>query len=342
MPYNSNDPVFELLKQHTTLDSVSDFLRKKNLVHTAQSWEKMVNTRLIPSLEEKTISLDELNLLVSDSEEHGKQHIFLYELSSTTALELLSKLRVDAIVQDLKLTGLPKVILTPSKSEIVDVRLIEGESLTIKSLDKRESKYVLSDEISGNRQTICWEIRAERAVNVARLLSSGTLEVRLQSIAGASRHYVNELKEFWALLDPFIPFPKVSKTSIQTAKAYLWEKRADLAKRVRYTDSTLRNDNGFRVTATGDNQADINSDEGTSSCLDQFYSMKGYCDTANVWFIREDENDSKPIHIILSGDVNEFHLPQKCSRSDYEYCLKTLREFNKKVPTGEKHHNSPE
>lgn len=332
MPESKQTIVFQLLEQHSTKDAVSAFLKAKGLKFSAQNWEKMFSDRLIPGLESGAITFDELHHLISEGEEYGKQHIFLYQLDESSVVEILSQHHVTDVLAKLALTNLPKMVVTPDQTEIVDVRLIPGNSLTIKSLSPRISRHMLSDDTVGTRQTMVWDLRTERAVNIVNLDITGMVQVRLQSISGASKHYANELDEFWDLVDPFIPVAKVTKTPIQSAKGYLWENRLRLTGQVRYTDSTLRNDKGFKVYATGDNKADINSDAGISQGLDVFYRMKGYCDAANIWLIKGTEADPEFIHVILSGDVNEYHLPQKCSRLDHEYCLNKLREFNQEAP----------
>jgi hypothetical protein len=75
------------------------------------------------------------------------------------------------------------------------------------------------------------------------------------------------------------------------------------------------------------------NDPGASNGLDQFLKYKGYCDTSNVWWKRGggkegssefDMVPSRDVHVLLRGVPNEFVVPAKCSKQDYEYVLDQL------------------
>src|SRR5258708_4892986 len=72
------DSIFELLRPATSLVVVSDFLKSKNLRFSATSWEEMKEKRIIPAIRQQKISLTDLKKLLSEVEEFGRSHIFLY------------------------------------------------------------------------------------------------------------------------------------------------------------------------------------------------------------------------------------------------------------------------
>jgi hypothetical protein len=87
------------------------------------------------------------------------------------------------------------------------------------------------------------------------------------------------------------------------------------------------------VTADGPAQGSLFNDAGASSSLDQFLQHGGECDISNIWWQigADDGGTGKPteVHMFLAGQPNEFALPARCTKEEYEYVLGRLLEHNR-------------
>ena len=70
--------ITDLLPKVTSLSAVSEFLKQKKLSHSAGSWEEMYEKRIVPNLRNKKITIEEFAHLLSQAEEFGHCHVFLY------------------------------------------------------------------------------------------------------------------------------------------------------------------------------------------------------------------------------------------------------------------------
>jgi hypothetical protein len=70
------------------------------------------------------------------------------------------------------------------------------------------------------------------------------------------------------------------------------------------------------------------NDPGASNSLDEFLKHRAYCDKSNVWWLKGGAKQgvipSRDVHVLLRGTINEFVVPAKCSKQDYEYVLDQL------------------
>src|SRR5579862_7261548 len=71
------------IQNGSSIVAVSEFLRSKNVRHSAGSWEQLKNERILPAVEAGELSDDDIRMLVREAEDFGRQHIFFFEPTST-------------------------------------------------------------------------------------------------------------------------------------------------------------------------------------------------------------------------------------------------------------------
>lgn len=328
--------VLDLLSEATSLSVVSEFLRAKQLTHSAGSWKDMREKRLLPYLRDFSISLEELVALVSSAEESGDQHIFLFHCRPDDAVDMLDR---GAVHKNLKASGLEHLISGPDMNRlprtptIVEVRWNSADvdlSLVVKVAEVR-AKRVLEKERSFHGKFIkIYSDKQVRAVNVAKLHRNGILELRIQS--HDTSKYDADLNRFIRLINSFFPMSRFGETSLSIAKDTMWARRDELRDLIRYTDASVIDEQGNRIrAATGSDQSNL-SDSAAGKSVDYMLEQdaNAYCSDSNLWFLKSEKLASS-IHVLLNGASNEFAVPRKCSEADYEYVFSQIRHFNRRI-----------
>lgn len=248
--------------------------------------------------------------------------------------------RIVPIMNACRLTDLldnPKVLDQPSEPEISDIRweisnTDKSKHFVIKVIQTRESSELLSEVIKGDTLTKKWRIKKERAVNLFKLRDNGLLELRITSQRNTSK-YKSDIENMWEMVSDFLPRSHFQEVSLNKAKEVLWSQRGSLQDKVRYSDVTLKNDTGNTIKAvTGSHLSNLYEDDAVNNSMEVFYNHEAYCDSQNIWFRFPNQvNDDKPreIHVLLSGEMNEFAITAQCSSQEYEYVYDQLKNFNK-------------
>lgn len=326
----------KLLKETATLNVVCDFLKNKGLHHSASSWDKLLSERIIPSLEEKQITVNDLIALLQRAEEYGRKHTFLYKCLPSIAEELLNERRMEAILKSSgldKLIDKPAILDQPESPTIADVRWLKNpngitEGFLIKIIEARISMEFVGEESDGNLVSRQYKQVKERAVNVVKLDTKGNLEIRIASQKNSTL-YKDNLVKMWDLVGEIFPRLNFAEISLHKAKDRLWNDKAELQSLIRYSDSTLKNESGTVLkAASGSFDSDLFDDTGATDSLATFLSHKAHCETFNIWFKANAPLPSKDIHVLLSGEINEFAITAHCNEEDYAYVLGQLRKFN--------------
>ena len=329
----------EILREVTSIEVVSNHLKDRGLKHSASSWDTLLNKRILPAISAKTLSVDELLELLRDSEECGRQHIFLFQCSKAHAKSLINSDRLENIVNELGLSDLlvsAKLLFKPTEESFTDIR-IESKNkdktfLIIKSVGTHESRKRIGEFVKGNVLTLKYELKKERAVNLVRLSSDGLLEIRIGSHSNSS-NYKRDLNSLWKRIEKIIPRSNFNEVYLSPLKDKLWKNRDSYSDIVRFTNSTLRNDHGTVIQASsGSTKSNLSDDEGATSSLDEFIDHDAYCESSNIWLRKQDNGTpSRDIHILLSGEVNEFAVTRYCNKTDYDYVLETIRKLNQEI-----------
>jgi hypothetical protein len=330
----SAQKIYNLLRQVTSMEVVRRFLKSNGLAHSAGSWDDLYDKRIKPSLDAKLIDKRQLIQLLSDAEESGRQHVFLFSMSGKSARKCIDQSRIDTIIASLDLGDLPLILEKPENPTISDIRFddgINGSALVVKVIGTRISKVKASDKTTATEQIIKYNFVHERTVNVLKIHETGLVELRIQSQSGASWDYTKEVQRLLAITAPILEEEfAINQLSLSKAKDTMWENRKSLSEKIRYTSSTLRDDFGISLrAATSKKEVNLTDNVAAEKSLNTFLSNDGYCEQSNVWFIKKEQDDLKSIHVLLEGNVNEFVLPTNCARADYEYVLSEILALNK-------------
>lgn len=322
--------IFSLIKQATNQQTVRDFLKSKGVPVSAANWDELYDKRILPALHQQKFTVNEFRTLLQQVEEYGRQHTFLYQCTPARAQGLMSPVRIRAIAQEQGLEDLletPLDLELPDQATIVDIRLFQPDparipaSLTIKIVEKRMIRTFNSETIDRAAGVITknYSFTEKRAVNVATLNHEGLLELRIAS-QDTQTKYTNLVRELLSKIRLFIPQDGFTWVSLNNAKTKILTDRAILADDIRYSNSTAKNDLGAVMQISSSSQDDnLSSDGGSMAALDSFLASDGHVTGTNVYVKIPNTDPQREIHLLISGDVNEFAIPVACSAEEYSY-----------------------
>lgn len=337
--------LLQLLEQNTSLQVVSNYLKYKGLTHSASSWEQMIDKRLRPALESFAIRDEDLIKLLRDAEECGHQHVQLWSTQPDTAQQIIDRTRIKeklvSIGKD-HLLDEPDILDLPAEPQLTEVRWVESDvgddALVLKVIETRSVRKQLRERpFRDNLVAVIYSVQQKRAVNVIKLHRDGLLEVRIASHSNSSE-YKQSVRHILKIVSPILlgsekdSFDKVfNKYDLGNAKTKLWQEKDSLSDLIRFSDMLMKNDNGNVVKAyTGKQDSNLSSDNGVKSSIDSFMQHNGYCDSSNFWFITREPRlvPTRAIHVLLTGDINEFILTARCTPGDYNYVLQQIKLLN--------------
>lgn len=331
--------IFRLLKQATSLQVVRDFLKSRKLHTSAANWDDLLSRRIQPALTDGNLSVDDLRHLLQKVEECGKQHIFLFQCSPDIARRILSRRRVEELATEQGLQHLlsrPLDLELPAIPTLVDIRLLglggtdNLRGLVVKQVETRISKVFVdeSTDVAAGTMTRTYNVSKKRAVNIAYLSDNGLLELRITSQDNKSQYHNNVSALFMAIA-PFIPRNAFKLLSLSKAKDRLWSEREALADEVRYSNSSARNDFGYTMSVSSSAQEDnLSTDVGSTTAMQSFLSDTGHIIGANIYLKIPKSDPAREVHLLISGDVNEFAVPGSCSAEDYEHVREKILLLN--------------
>jgi len=324
--------VVELLEQATSLRVVSEFLKEKDVPHSAGSWKEMATVRLQHALDQHKTTTDELFEYLSEVEEYGGCHCFLFRCSESDAAALLSQGTVEETAKD---AGLQAIMKTPAVTTYPDTPTVsgiryqhgEGATLSVKVVETRVYEKLVNEKIRGDQRIYYYRRVRARAVNVMRLSSIGVLEVRIKShtksrITGAS--YLDDIARIWkGPLEKFFPRTKFEPLSLQDLQNRLWERRHELTDVLRFSDSKMKDAHGFTMMAsTPKAESDLAASVGSVNAMEEFLASGARQVSENIQWKKQDTGiPSDDIHVLLSGERNEFTVSGSCTKAEYDYVL---------------------
>lgn len=330
--------IVELLQQTSTKEALQEFLKSRS-IPSSGTWDDLLRKRVIPAIEEHTFSSDDLVELLRSAEEYGRQHVFLYRCAPDRAVELMDR---DRVTRELLRRGEAdiltrhKILDQPTTPTLTDVRWHSAKvdlALIIKEVETRESQHPLGEERSdgGTILTKRYELRKDRAVNVVRLTRDGLLEVRISARSTGSTKYKDDLERMWIRLRGLLSLTDFRPVSFLHLKSRIVSNPDELAGKLRFSTSTLRNEDGTTMNvASRGVDADLYGDDGASNGIKAFLAQDGYCEGSNFFFTKNAEL-SKDVHILLSGEINEFAITAACSEEDYRYVLNEIRKLSEGI-----------
>lgn len=341
--------LLQLLEEKGTLTEVSNFLKRRGLTHSASSWDQMRSERILPALQQGDITEQHLLSLLGELEEHGHQHIFLYEyrddevdsVFSEDEEETINLIPADEDIQanleEIEATDVyesPRFFERPDEPSLSEVRTEEGtggQALVIKAVETRIYTETLGrEEREGDEYAIAYRDVPVRAVNLFRLHSHGLLELRLQQHENASQDYEEERERMWGLVQGFLDRNDFTPLYISRAKYNLWDQRQNLQNIVRYSNSRFRDSHGNSMrAASGGRHHNLAQDQYVVDGLMAFNAGNTTCDTAIIWWLEQSNGPpSKDLRTRLAGEPNEFAITAGFNREDYEYVLRNILRFN--------------
>lgn len=334
--------LFELLRIQGTMDQVARLLRDKGLDHTASSWDDMINRRLKPYLHDKSLKIDEISLLLREIEEHGGQHILLYQLGRNEALgDLFSPGSLEERIEglpDWPRVGEASFVNLPEKQTIVEVRRDKKgskDSVIVKFVEKRVHKRRKGVEQDKGDYLVRYSQETYRAVNVVRISADGIAEVRIFSHREATS-YGGEAIALLQRTAPLVPVTKWESFPLGKLRNNLLnpKKRNEMKKQFKLRYTQQRDANGNRLqAAVGTMSSDIYESQGLIGSLDLFGEERNasHCDRAAVYILPERANE-REIAVVLHGDTNgqpnEVSVGARISRKEYEHILNSVIKYN--------------
>ncbi|MET3051701.1 hypothetical protein ABXV19_07730 [Pseudomonas alkylphenolica] len=330
--------VFGLIREASSLEVVRDFLRKHDVPISAANWDELYAKRIAPALESKKIALDDLSVLLRQVEEYGKQHIFLFRCDPADALKILARKRIEGIANELNQFGLMSIPLhleMPESPEVVDIRLDDAPngsgplSLTIKVCETRESSKLVDDNLDTNKnqRVKVYQITKKRAISIAHLDRSGLLQIRIASRDNSTKYH-EQVSAMIATILKYVPIGSFEQVSLSKAKDTMYYKQEDFAGIIRYTTTTAMNDYGISMNLAAPNLSKgLSEDDGSSAAMKGFMDKKGFVTGSNIWFIMPSDA-SRQIHVLLSGERNEFAVTGTCTPGEYSYVIEKILSLN--------------
>ena len=317
---------------------VRDFLRAKGLAMSAATWDELYARRIEPALAEGTLTVADLRGLLREVEECGRQHVFLFRCNPQRAAHAISPAQIQIAVAAMGLAALmnnPLDLELPDAPEIVDIRGIPAgdgmpTSLLIKQVETRTTNAFLRADYDEAREEMSrvYSVIKKRAVNVARLYEDGLLELRIASQDNSTR-YQDNVKAFFAALKPLINGDDFVPISLAKAKARIWNEQDQLNGQIRFSQSEARNDFGYSMNVASSSQSDsLSSDDGSRAALQSFLDNDGKVTRTNIYFRIPDDEQNREVHVLLSGEINEFAIPASCAAEEYQYVRGKIQSFN--------------
>lgn len=325
-----------LLKKNSSIHAMSTFLKRRELVSSAGSWDALVDLRLKPALSRGELGRDDIVRLLRDSEEFGRQHVFLYRCPRAEAANLTNEPTIRRRLAAMGIESLlshPRIVEAPRGLQLVDVRLEPFKnrtSLVVKAVDVRRHRELIGSQTTGTTEVLTYALREERAVNVIRVSSDGATEVRIQSHRNAV-DYAVQAENFFAKCTGIVDRLQFEDFSLAKARLNMIKNRKQLSRPVRFGENMLRSKKGgaVRVSTGSWSKNMFDDDEELDGSVDTFISKgrgRTNCDTVNCTWLRLSDNSGplSDIHTFIGGANNEFVIIPQCERLDYEYVLEKI------------------
>ncbi|MBW0370579.1 hypothetical protein [Ensifer adhaerens] len=338
------DTALHLIQVQGTLEQVGEFLKARQLEHSAGSWRDMIDRRLKPMIESGKLKPNDVLELLRETEENGNQHVLLYDIlpgKNTNALfatDLRKKLQS---LKDFPDVDDPQIIDMPETPTIVEVReeRYNGENTIVaKIVEKRVAQRRASAEVRGTQYVVTYDQSPYRAVNVVRYFERGFAEVRIfshQEAVSYSGQADGLLKKLAPLASPFVWRPYY----LNNLKNAFWDatQRETIKARFGLRHSQHRNADGSKLSAAVVNsQMSMFDDPSLLQGIDGFNSARNDvdCDRASITVKPLNGSNFRPVNVVLHGDTNgspnEFSIGSRLTRDEYEHVLSTILEFNEK------------
>ncbi|MCH9648854.1 MAG: hypothetical protein K0U98_11485 [Deltaproteobacteria bacterium] len=334
------------IRRISTMELVGLILARKGIARTAANWDEMLG-RLRSSLESPaTFSADELVGHALEIEEHGRQHIFLYNVEQEGVPKqegqpslnwpLLEKAALQFKTQgDLERTG---ELLEPESPTLVKAEVNE-DGFTFKQVFMREEWHRTSDREQGDTRTMTWERTRRRSASLLRVRRDGVAEVRIEKRTPrfeASSHSLYERERNLLTMQvseklgcEFIPL------KLGRLRANLWRDRSTLPDGFRICNMKGRTFDGIELAlAASALDATLVNEEVVAETVKAFDHHDGRlrrfvlsCD----FHPYTDSDRRRTVNITIpdrgNRGTNVIIVQARCEKVEYEYILKGILQF---------------
>jgi len=331
------DTVLDLIESQGTLEQASNFLREYDVPHSASTWTDMREKRLKPPITAGTIPEIDLLRYLAEVEEHGDQHVLLFQRAKKADNAFLfDEKQLQAVLN----TKHPNLKVNhhnfenlPNKPTLLEVRISETNGLKTCLFKIVESRYSLEqpEETIENGYLVIRRQRSEyRAVNVVRFREDGLVDMRIFSHRDVSDYEAMSLS-VWAILSNIVDKSDYYPRSLDAAKDSLWDpgKRSQIETLFSLRASNMRNGSGNRVqAATGPVGHSMLDDPSLVASIDRFYDKKSgsYVDRTSCALKATGSGGilARDISLVFHGSPHEYILTSHITRREYEYVLNQL------------------
>jgi hypothetical protein len=329
------DVLLDLLERYGTVRDLSDFLQSRG-IGFANTWEKMKDS-LRTSFKKGGVTEETLLTYLRDAEEYGKQHVFLFKrVVQGSPIPTQQHIKVWLRDQDAEdVLEKPRVLELPEAPEIVEVRrdpFEPGEVLVFKIVEARTyDTLVDTTPIVNGRFSRKYEREIERGVNIVRVHPTGLIEVRVYQHKGGSVHYDDELNKILQIMDGLIDRTTLHPYTLAKAKKKLYDERHNLSGEVSFSGINTLDSDGVSHSSACKRQTNMFEKEKTERSVAVLTEDDDtYHNALNIYWLKQEKKRPKEdMHVLLSGQVNEFAVTHRCSRGDYEHVLGQVLKFNK-------------
>lgn len=331
--------ILEELPAQTSMEVVRNFLKACEVESSAVSWEEIKEKRIRPALEDGRISYSEFLSFARDVEEHGTQHVFLYDVADKKKIQHLfdeEELK-KRLLRVPNWPALNKISVAEqvSQKSVVEVRLYKKgrqKEFVVKIAEPRLYRRRKGEERHGNEIVVKYAAIEYRAVNIFRVNSSGAAEIRVFSHKQSRASYEQDVFSVWQALSPIVSGGHFVPHSLLDLRQALWHEtlREQLAGEVHVRNSQLQNINGNRLrVAAGQKQGGLWDDQGLVDGVGHFSNglEAPDCEFASVMLIANGNGTgvTRDLGFTLNGQANEFILPHEIDGREYEAIIKFVR-----------------
>lgn len=331
---------FDLLRKHSTLQTVGKYLSDKALPSSSPSWPVLFE-RLVTLLGDGRLHRSDILRMLRDAEEFGRQHIFLHSCSRKNAMELINETTLSVNLAKLDLSEImtkPRIVGKSKGLQLVEARIDTPKkgmmrSLILKAVDVNSYRERESKVIDGDREIETYLWQHDRVVDLISVREDGLLEVRIQSRRNAV-NYEELADNIFTKTTGLIERIKFQPISLAKARLTLIQKRSQMGHMVRFADNQLRDKYGNSISvASGSKQQELYTKGSASDkAMDGFLSVgTPTCDEIDCfWLTRKGSPEpSVELHMLIAGANHEYALTAQCDRKDYEYALAQILNLTK-------------
>jgi hypothetical protein len=313
---------------------VTQLLKDHRLPYSG-SWDELLTNRVPHAVQSGKVQIAELYDLVRAAEEFGRQRVFLYLPLRESRNGPPSEQRVHewaihrGVARRMTTPHLVESVDEPEVVHIASDELPSGRGITIKEIDRRHLRRQIEEDDQQALVVVTYEKTFIRVVNIVRIHSDGLVEFRVGTRGAGPTAQATE-ERLWSLLRPLLEQEDYEPLSLQDTRRNLFQQRAKLAKRIRFSEMQIRTAGGATLRMKHEeHEADLFDDEfieRTAAEADD----SSTCDGEYFTFLKQVKGQPRAdVRIDLEGPVNSFAVIGHCTPADYEHALTELRRFGR-------------